>query len=275
MRVAVVPAKNEAAGLASLIGELRRRVDVVLVIDDGSEDATGHVAESLGCVVLRNDRCLGYGATLRRGLLWCCNAHASAVVTIDADGQHEAAWIDSGITKLDQGADVVFGNRFATSVGVPQTKLLSNNFAWDCVKQCIGRKPICEDVSCGFRIYGPRGLLASVETRVESTSGYSFAQATCVQLHNKDLSLAAINVPAIYFEPVYGTHISEMRDFLLWLVACTPLKKDAERWFDCILRGRALSLEFEDWRIGTTIIVIGHRFREFVRFSVETNATVL
>ena len=179
MRVAVMPARNEEASLARLVNDLRHRVDVVLVVDDGSEDATGQIARKCGCVVLRNECRAGYGATLRRGLLWCYNSGASVVITIDADGQHEAGWIERGIRFLDEGSDVVFANRFADFDGVPETKLLSNNFAWHCVKQCIQRSPVCEDVSCGFRMYTRRGLLALLNTPLTATSGYAFTHATC------------------------------------------------------------------------------------------------
>jgi len=247
MRVAVLPARNEAVTLPGIVKKLKHHVDTVLVIDDNSEDATARLAGGLGCAVLRNEHRQGYGATLRRGLLWCHDAGACATISLDADGQHDPAWIDEGLSILNHGADVVFGNRFAKLDGIPETKVLSNNFAWECVKCCIGRRPICEDVSCGFRIYGPRGLGAAIRSDAKVMSGYAFTHATCVSLHNSGLRLDALNIPAIYFDPVQGTHVTEMQDFLTWLALCTPLKADAQSWLDRLLSGQDFRLEFEAW----------------------------
>ena len=269
MRVAVLPTRNEAMGLPRIVEKLRRRVDTVLVIDDDSEDATGQIANRLGCVVLRNECHKGYGATLRRGLLWCLDAGACTTISVDADGQHDPVWIDEGLSILDHGADVVFGNRFAKLDGIPETKVLSNNFAWDCVKRCIGRKPICEDVSCGFRIYGSRGLGAAVASDATATSGYAFTHATCVSLHDSGLRLDAVNIPAIYFDPVLGTHVTEMKDFLTWLELCTPLRKDSRYWLDCVRSGQDFRLEFEAWHSGAKVLVIARRMNQFVQLSLD------
>src|SRR5260370_13482277 len=137
MRVAVVPARNEAPHIHSVLDALKHSVDLILVIDDASEDETSEIAIDAKCIVLRNDCHAGYGASIRKGLRWCWNQGISVAVTIDADGQHKAEWIDRGIPLLEAGADVVLANRFSVLDGIPQTKLLSNNFAWYCVKKTI------------------------------------------------------------------------------------------------------------------------------------------
>jgi glycosyltransferase involved in cell wall biosynthesis len=267
MRVAVVPARNEEANLARVIKHVKDWVDLSLVIDDGSEDATGRIASELGCIVLRNDHRAGYGATVRRGLLWCRDTGASAAVTIDADGQHEAGWINQCTPMLDEGADVVFANRFAVLDGLPETKLLSNNFAWHCVKQSIERPPVCEDVSCGLRMYNHRGVLAALQTPLAATSGYAFAQASCAHLHRSGLYLAALNTRAIYKEPVFGTKIGELREFLEWLAACTSMQKEAKGWLKSLDRNLPLSFEIERWRTADRLPLVGHLMAGFVRFS--------
>ena len=62
--VACVPAFNEEGRIASVIVRARRRVDAVVVCDDGSGDLTGEIAGGLGAVVVRHGRTLGYGASL-------------------------------------------------------------------------------------------------------------------------------------------------------------------------------------------------------------------
>jgi glycosyltransferase involved in cell wall biosynthesis len=267
MLVALLPARNEEANIARVIDDLRQRVDVTLVIDDDSNDQTGRTARDLGCVVLRNDQHGGYGATLRRGLLWCQDAGASIVVTLDADGQHSADWIERCIPLATAGVDVVFGNRFSSHDLIPQTKILSNNLAWDCVKRILGRPPICEDVSCGFRLYAPRGIQSAIEAS-KGVYGYGFTHATCVYLHESGLRLAAIDVPAIYLESVVGTSIDEVQDFLRWLSGYPSVRRDAEHWLACLSHDHPVRCEIESWRNGETLSIIGERIGEFLRFSV-------
>lgn len=267
MLVAVLPARNEESRIAGVINDVQRRVDVTVVVDDASQDETGQIARNLGCVVLRNYERAGYGTTLRRGLLWCSEIRASAIVTVDADGQHDAEWIGQCAPLINEGVDVVFANRFALFDKAPETKILSNNFAWHCLKRVIGRSPICEDVSCGFRMYSRRGLKSTVEASLDPGLGYAFTHATCLQLHRSGLRLAAISTPAIYPEPFVGTQVTELLDFLRWLSTCRPLRIAAKRWLHCIDRGLPISLTIERWRTGEILHVIGERIGEEVRFS--------
>lgn len=247
MRIAVVPAKNEQKNLPGVIKDIRDRVDLCLVVDDGSEDETGDAARSLGCVVLRNDHTTGYGAALRKGIAHCCALNATTVVTIDADGQHEGEWINRSAPLAGQ-VDVVFANRFAIRDGIPETKLLSNNFAWDCVRRLIGRPPVCEDVSCGLRVYSRRGALAALDTPSASTSGYAFSQASCAFLHQSGLRLAALETRAIYKEPVFGTATGELRDFFQWLVESTSLQDEGKEWLSRLNQNLPLTFDIEGWR---------------------------
>jgi glycosyltransferase involved in cell wall biosynthesis len=267
MRVAVIPARNEALHIGAVLNSLTHYVDTILVVDDASEDDTAQIAIDRGCVVISNRCHVGYGASIRTGLEWCRNSDASLVITLDGDDQHKAEWIQNGIPLVQAGADVVFANRFSELDGIPQTKLLSNNFAWHCVKRTIQKPPVCRDVSCGFRIYSRHSLKHTLEGANKATSGYAFTQATCTKLHLDGLRLAVLNTPAIYPGDVQGTAVSELRDFLDWLVDCTPLHFEARGWLEDLQSGRPLSLEFESWLadIGT-IHAIAKEVDGFVRF---------
>ena len=84
---AVVPALD-AATLGAVLDNLRATLGIpVLVVDDGSSDATRDVARAHGVDVLRHERNRGKGAALRTGLLEAARRGPDAVVTVDADGQ--------------------------------------------------------------------------------------------------------------------------------------------------------------------------------------------
>ena len=268
MRVAIVPARNEEGHLSAVLNSLISVVDSVVVVDDASTDGTGEIALANGCVVLRNERHGGYGHALRRGLHWCRANGASIAVTMDADGQHRAEWIESGIDLLSEGADVVLANRFSALDDVPWTKVLSNNLAWYCVKKIVGRRPVCRDVSCGFRIYNHRSLTKVIEVAGAKTPGYAFGQSSCAELHRCGLKLAVLDVPPIYPKPVEGTAITEVNDIVAWLLTCPAVHLEARRWEEALESGRDVIFEFEDWRNEARVLrVIGRRNGKFLMFS--------
>jgi glycosyltransferase involved in cell wall biosynthesis len=263
----VIPARNEESRIADVVAGLKNQVDLVLVIDDNSQDMTGPIAEAAGCTVFRNERRLGYGSTLRRGLVWSYEVGGSAVFSMDADGQHVGSWVEQGTRLLDEAADVVFANRFAKVSGAPRTKCLSNNFAWCCIKRTIRLDPVCEDVSCGCRAYSRRGLLAAIDTSLIAAEGYAFTHATCVHLHQCGLRLASFDVPAIYAEPVLGTSVTELREFFVWLLKCTPLHNEAGEWLNRLDNGLSLSFTFEGWGGQGQLNVHGQIINGYVMFS--------
>jgi glycosyltransferase involved in cell wall biosynthesis len=114
MRVfVVIPAYNEATVVCDVVRSVRAECPEVIVVDDGSEDATAAEARRGGAVVLRHILNRGQGAALQTGIVFALRRGADVVVTFDADGQHSAADIALLLDALDrQGADMAIGSRF-------------------------------------------------------------------------------------------------------------------------------------------------------------------
>jgi glycosyltransferase involved in cell wall biosynthesis len=110
----IVPAWNEERSIGTTIGELRAtHPDVdVLVVDDGSGDSTAEVAEGAGALVCRLPYNLGVGGAMRTGYRYALRHGYAAAVQLDADGQHDPAYLPALLSGLDH-ADVVVGARFA------------------------------------------------------------------------------------------------------------------------------------------------------------------
>lgn len=110
----VVPAHGEAAVIRRTVAALRERFPRVVVVDDGSPDATGDEALAAGAVVLRHPVNLGQGAALQTGIEYALAQGAAYVATFDADGQHDPADLARMYQTLQRGdCDIVLGSRFA------------------------------------------------------------------------------------------------------------------------------------------------------------------
>ena len=117
--VAVVPAYNEAATIAQVVGEIRTAEPDfdVLVVDDGSTDATAQLARAAGARVLQLPFNLGIGGAVQAGFKYALDNVYDFMVQVDGDGQHDAAEIEKlrAVMDADPTIDVVVGSRFLTS----------------------------------------------------------------------------------------------------------------------------------------------------------------
>jgi glycosyltransferase involved in cell wall biosynthesis len=116
----VIPAFNEAAGIAKVLADVRSAGPglPVLVVDDGSSDDTAGEARRAGADVLRLPMNLGYGGALQTGYKYALRNGYDCVVQIDGDGQHEPADIPRLLAALQhEGADLALGSRFLEDRG--------------------------------------------------------------------------------------------------------------------------------------------------------------
>ncbi len=113
LRVLVImPAYNEAERIRRVVEAVRSQLKGdVLVIDDGSSDATASEARHAGALVAIHATNLGYGAALQTGYRYALRHAYDAVLQLDADGQHDPASIPGLLAALAH-ADVVVGSRF-------------------------------------------------------------------------------------------------------------------------------------------------------------------
>jgi polyprenyl-phospho-N-acetylgalactosaminyl synthase len=110
----VVPAYREAAVIRRTISQLRQHFTNVVVVDDGSPDATASEALAAGAVVISHPVNLGQGAALQSGLEYALRRGARFLATFDADGQHSVADLVGMIEVLrNSPLDIVLGSRFA------------------------------------------------------------------------------------------------------------------------------------------------------------------
>ena len=176
--LALIPAYNESARIAPVTAGALRHLSV-LVVDDGSKDDTAALAETAGATVLRQVPNQGKGAALRAGMTWALAHGFDAVITLDADGQHDPAEIPAFLAcYAGTAADLIIGARDFGQM--PAVRRVSNtvgrwSFSW-----ALGQ-PV-QDNQSGYRLLSRRMMEAVLGS---SEHGFEFEVemiVTCVQL---------------------------------------------------------------------------------------------
>jgi glycosyltransferase involved in cell wall biosynthesis len=154
-----IPAWNEQGSIADVIAKVhehRPEADI-LVVDDGSTDATAQLARDAGAVVVSLPFNVGVGGAMRTAFLFAVRNGYDAVVQVDADGQHDPADLDRVLDGLAE-ADVVVGTRFHPDsmyfVGGPR------RWAMVMLSKTLSRMngETISDPTSGFRSAGPRAI---------------------------------------------------------------------------------------------------------------------
>jgi glycosyltransferase involved in cell wall biosynthesis len=151
----IIPAYNEAASLPRVLAELNDELPGidVLVVSDGSTDATAAVSRSAGAAVIELPFNLGIGGALRTGFRYAVLHGYCAAVQFDADGQHDATTVRGLLAAVDAGADLVIGSRFVeggtTTYQVGRLRRAAMRGLEFVVRCLVGRR--FTDTSSGFR----------------------------------------------------------------------------------------------------------------------------
>lgn len=189
--VVIIPAFNEEQTVAEIIAGVPRSVDgvdgvEVIVINDGSTDATAQMAIRAGATVVSHSINMGVGAALQTGLDQAIKRGADVVVNIDADGQFSPSDIPTLVAEIISGrADMASASRFKDPALVPTMPLLklwgNRAMSW-LVSTITGRK--FHDVSCGFRAYSREAI-----NRLVLTGRFTYTQEMFIVFSFKGLSI--------------------------------------------------------------------------------------
>jgi glycosyltransferase involved in cell wall biosynthesis len=139
-RVAIViPALNEAHTIESVVAKALP-FGLPVVVDDGSTDDTGARASAAGAAVVRLEVNRGYDGALDAGFAHASSRGCECVVTMDADGQHDPSILGKFIASLDDGADVVIGNRDRRQRFAERVFALLTRLRWGVADPLCGMK---------------------------------------------------------------------------------------------------------------------------------------
>jgi glycosyltransferase involved in cell wall biosynthesis len=176
---AAIPALDAAATIETVVRAARRQLAEVLVVDDGSRDATAARARAAGARVVAHGRNRGKGAALRTAFAELFAAGHDAVVTLDADGQHLADEIPKLLDGLARGGDLVLGSRAHLFGGMRLHRRLANRFSSRAISFAAGQR--VPDVQTGFRAYR-RALVERIGFRENGFEAESAAVVRAARL---------------------------------------------------------------------------------------------
>jgi glycosyltransferase involved in cell wall biosynthesis len=154
----LIPAFNESEAIASVIKEIRQQCDLpVVVIDDASTDNTIEVARDANTIVIPLASQLGAWGAVQTGMRYAARNGYEIAVTMDADGQHEAASLQDLLKPVLEGAaDVSIG-------ACTHRGSLLRRIAWAMMKRTSGLS--LEDITSGFRVYNHKAIRELVSWR--------------------------------------------------------------------------------------------------------------
>jgi glycosyltransferase involved in cell wall biosynthesis len=206
--VALIPGYNEGPRIGAVVAAALAHLPVV-VVDDGSTDDTAAQAEAAGATVIRQLPNQGKGAALREGFRHALDAGVEAVVTLDADGQHDPKEIPRFLEAFaGSNAALIVGQRNFWQM--PPVRRLSNTVGGLLLSAAVGR-PIPDNQS-GYRLADRRLMSALLESKQD---GFAFEVemiARCIALK---LPLAWVPIRTIYAgEPSHIRPVGHVRSFL-------------------------------------------------------------
>ena len=176
--IAIIPCYNEERFIGDIVLKARKHVDQVIVVDDGSTDATAETAESAGAMVVSHEVNKGYGESISSCFKTARAENADILVILDGDGQHDPDEIPQLLPPLLGGeANLVIGSRFINKESrLPQNRkfgIIVINWLFN-----FGSTRKVSDAQSGFRAYSKevveviaptaRGMEASVQVLIEA-----------------------------------------------------------------------------------------------------------
>ena len=208
----IVPAYQAARSIADVVTGLRRALpeladDAILVVDDGSTDATFALAKRAGAGVIVHPENLGKGAALQTGLVAAHARGFDVALTVDADGQHPAESARDVLHVAGDPRALVLGVRSLTRDGAPRANRFSNGVS-NFFLSTFTRRAL-HDTQCGLRRYPVRETLAlGVRAR-----GYAFEAEVILRALAAGLPLVEEPIAAIYPKgDARVTHFDSVRD---------------------------------------------------------------
>jgi len=194
----IIPAYNEARFIGSVVLMARRYASTVIVVDDGSRDATADLAEAAGAHVIRHEANSGKGVALKTAFQHVRQVEGvQVIVTVDGDGQHNCAEIPDMVAPIIEGrADLVVGSRFlGKKSAIPRWRVFGQHALT--IATNLSARSSLTDSQSGFRAFSRKVL------DVFSFDANDFSVESEMQfvVHKANLQVIEVPISVVYEEP--------------------------------------------------------------------------
>jgi glycosyltransferase involved in cell wall biosynthesis len=214
----LIPAYNASASLQGVIEGIKGYVSSIVVVDDGSTDATAAIAAATGVSVLRHHTNRGKGVALRTGFWFLLHQGYEAIITMDADGQHDPSFIPLFIDASEQGkGDIVIGSRAQEFHAMSRLRRFWNRLGVKAVSKLIGT-PLT-DTQSGYRLITAE-VLKGLPLRA---AGYEIELELLIKACKRGHRVVEIPVTTHFIDGRHSSHFRPVRD--TWLVCRTFLQE--------------------------------------------------
>jgi len=217
MRACVlVPAYEAAASIEGVLDEIARALpeiaeaDAILVVDDGSRDATAKLAAKADARVVSHGKNRGKGAALMTGLGTAKALGYDVALAVDADGQHPGEAAREVLYGATDPEALVLGVRDLARDGAPKPNQFSNgisNFFLTRFASQYGFEGRLRDTQCGLRRYPVRASLALAA----KSDGYAFEAEVLLRAIAAEIAIAQVPI-SVRYPRDRVTHFDSVKD---------------------------------------------------------------
>jgi glycosyltransferase involved in cell wall biosynthesis len=206
---AIIPAYLEEKHIGDVVARTLQQLDHVLVVDDGSSDATAANARAAGGEVIVHERNAGKGEAIKTGLRHWLERGLGHVVILDGDGQHLPEEIPRFLEAAEGGAEVLIGTRMSDLRTMPLVRRLTNRYMSHRISRVCGQ--FIPDTQCGFRM-----LSADVIPHLlDGAARFDYETEMLIVLSRKGFRIGAVPISTVYSDEVSSIH--PVRDTLRFL----------------------------------------------------------
>lgn len=154
--VVIVPAYNEERFIGSVVLKILQFPVTVIVVDDGSTDASALVAEAAGALIVRHDTNKGKGEALHTGIREARRMKPEVIVVIDGDEQHLVSELPKLVQPiLEDRADIVVGSRYMENTSVIPAHRKYGHWFFNKLTGIASRVSVSDSQS-GYRAFSPK-----------------------------------------------------------------------------------------------------------------------
>jgi glycosyltransferase involved in cell wall biosynthesis len=214
----LIPSFNAAQSIQGVIEGVKGYGLTIVVVDDGSTDTTAAIARHCGVHVLRHRANRGKGAALRTGFRFLLDRGYRAVITMDADGQHDPSYVPSFIRAYKAGTgEIVIGSRAGEFKAMSWLRRFWNQLGARAVSKLVSA-PLT-DTQSGYRLISGK-VLRGLPVRA---TGYEGELELLLKACKRGYTVVEIPITTHYIDGRPSSHFRPVRD--TWLVCRTFLQE--------------------------------------------------